>query len=146
MDRETKWGAVLLLIISLVIVRGIYLDCQRKSKLDGLQLPEGTAVYLGTRVTANDINWNHCVVEKVVRYEQGLEEFREYLKEHNSNEQLEGVNVCPFNVLDDMGHYCYDNLNEPAASIVREDGVEKYIIMEYWVYGVRGNSNWRLVD
>ena len=85
-------------------------------------------------------------MEKVVRYEQGLDEFREYLKEHNSHEQLEGVNVCPFDVLDDMGHYCYDNLKEPKASEVREDGVEKYIIMEYWVYGARGKSQWRLVD
>ena len=123
-DKDFRRGVIVLLIIAiLVLVRGYY-----RTKLDWLQL------------------WNHCVVEKVVRYEQGLDEFREYLKEHNSHEQLEGVNVCPFDVLDDMGHYCYDNLKEPRQSEVREDGVEKYIIMEYWVYGARGKSQWRLVD
>ena len=93
-----------------------------------------------------DISWHHCVVEKVVRCEQGLDWFREYLKEHNSYERLKGVNVCPFDVLDAMEHYCYDNLKEPRHSEVREDGVEKYIIMEYWVNGARGKSQWRLVD
>ena len=38
------------------------------------------------------------------------------------------------------------NLNEPGLSKVREDGAEKYIIMNYWVYGARGESLWRLVD
>lgn len=141
-DKDFRRGVIVLLIIAiLVLVRGYY-----RTKLDWLQLPEGTTVFQGTRITANDINWAHCIVEKVVRCEQGLDEFREYLKEHNSHEQLEGVNVCPFDVLDDMGHYCYDNLKEPRQSEVREDGVEKYIIMEYWVYGARGKSQWRLVD
>lgn len=141
-DKDFRRGVIVLLIIAiLVIVRGYY-----RTKLDWLQLPEGTTVFQGTRITANDISWEHCIVEKVVRCEQGLDEFREYLKEHNSHEQLEGVNVCPFDVLDDMGHYCYDNLKEPRQSEVREDGVEKYIIMEYWVYGARGKSQWRLVD
>ena len=141
-DKDFRRGVIVLLIIAiLVLVRGSYWR-----KLDLLQLPEGATGFLGTRIVANDICWNHCVVEKVVRYEQGLDEFREYLKEHNSHEQLEGVNVCPFDVLDDMGHYCYDNLKEPRQSEVREDGVEKYIIMEYWVYGARGKSQWRLVD
>ena len=141
-DKDFRRGVIVLLIIAiLVIVRGYY-----RTKLDWLQLPEGTTVFQGTRITANDINWEHCIVEKVVRCEQGLDEFREYLKEHNSHEQLEGVNVCPFDVLDDMGHYCYDNLKEPKASEVREDGVEKYIIIKYWVYGAKGKSQWRLVD
>ena len=141
-DRDFRWGVIALLIIAiLVIVRGYY-----RTKLDWLHLPEGTTVFQGTRITANDINWEHCIVEKVVRCEQGLDWFREYLKEHNSNEKLRGVNVCPFDVMNAMGHYCYDNLKEPRQSEVREDGVEKYIIMEYWVYGARGKSQWRLVD
>ena len=141
-DRGSRLGVIALLFIAvLVIARGYY-----RTKLDWLQLPEGTTVYQGTRIEANDINWAHCVVEKVVRCEQGLDWFREYLKEHNTVKQLEGVNVCPFDVLNDMNHYCYDNLNEPKASEVREDGVEKYIIMEYWVYGAKGKSQWRLVD
>ena len=141
-DKDFRRGVIVLLIIAiLVLVRGYY-----RTKLDWLQLPEGTTVFLGTRITANDINWEHCIVEKVVRCEQGLDWFREYLKEHNSNEKLRGVNVCPFDVMNAMGHYCYDNLKEPRQSEVREDGVEKYIIMEYWVYGARGKSQWRLVD
>ena len=141
-DRDFRLGVIALLFIAvLVIVRGYY-----RTKLDWLQLPEDTTVYLGTRIEANDINWVHCVVEKVVRCEQGLDWFREYLKEHNTVEQLEGVNVCPFDVLNDMNHYCYDNLNEPKASEVREDGVEKYIIIQYWAYGAKGKSQWRLVD
>ena len=148
-DRDFR-RAVILYPIILVVVFGLVFAwgnyVERKNKIDGLQLPEGTTGFLGTRIVANDSCWNHCVVEKVVRYEQGLDEFREYLKEHNSHEQLERVNVCPFDVLNDMNHYCYDNLNEPKASEVREDGVEKYIIMEYWVYGAKGKSQWRLVD
>ena len=141
-DRDFRLGVIALLFIAvLVIVRGYY-----RTKLDWLQLPEDTTVYLGTRIEANDINWAHCVVEKVVRCEQGLDWFREYLKEHNTVEQLEGVNVCPFDVLNDMNHYCYDNLNEPKASEVREDGVEKYIIISYWVYGAKGKSQWSLLD
>ena len=141
-DRDFRLGVIALLFIAVpVVVRGYY-----RTKLDWLQLPEDTTVYLGTRIEANDINWAHCVVEKVVRCEQGLDWFREYLKEHNTVEQLEGVNVCPFDVLNDMNHYCYDNLNEPKASEVREDGVEKYIIIRYWVYGAKGKSQWRLVD
>ena len=141
-DKDFRRGVIVLLIIAiLVLVRGYY-----RTKLDWLQLPEGATGFLGTRIVANDICWNHCVVEKVVRYEQGLDEFREYLEEHNSHERLEGVNVCPFDVLDDMGHYCYDNLKEPKASEVREDGVEKYIIISYWVYGAKGKSQWRLMD
>ena len=141
-DKDFRRGVIVLLIIAiLVLVRGYY-----RTKLDWLQLPEGTTVFQGTRITANDINWEHCIVEKVVRCEQGLDWFREYLKEHNSNEKLRGVNVCPFDVMNAMGHYCYDNLKEPRQSEVREDGVEKYIIMEYWVYGARGKSQWRLVD
>ena len=90
-DKDFRRGVIVLLIIAiLVLVRGYY-----RTKLDWLQLPEGATGFLGTRIVANDICWNHCVVEKVVRYEQGLDEFREYLKEHNSHEQLEGVNVCP---------------------------------------------------
>ena len=118
----------------------------RMDKIDGLQLPEDTTVYLGTRIEANDINWAHCVVEKVVRCEQGLDWFREYLKEHNTVEQLEGVNVCPFDVLNDMNHYCYDWLKESARREVREDGIEKYIIIKYWVYGAKGKSQWSLLD
>ena len=140
---------ILIVIFGLLFAWGYYEDHKKimpVAKVDGLQLPEGATGFLGTRIVANDICWSHCVVEKVVRYEQGLEEFREYLKEHNTHEQLEGVNVCPFDVLDDMGHYCYDNLNEPKASEVREDGVEKYIIIDYWVYGAKGKSQWRLVD
>ena len=148
-DRDFR-RAVILYPIILVVVFGLVFAwgnyVERKNKIDGLQLPEGTTGFLGTRIVANDICWNHCVVEKVVRCEQGLDWFREYLKEHNTVEQLEGVNVCPFDVLDDMGHYCYDNLNEPEASEVREDGVEKYIIIDYWVYGAKGKSQWRLVD
>ena len=141
-DKSFRLGVVALLFIAvLVIVRGYY-----RTKLDWLQLPEDTTVYLGTRIEANDINWAHCVVEKVVRCEQGLDWFWEYLKEHNTVEQLEGVNVCPFDVLNDMNHYCYDNLNEPKASEVREDGVEKYIIIQYWVYGAKGKSQWSLLD
>ena len=141
-DRDFRLGVIALLFIAvLVIVRGYY-----RTKLDWLQLPEDTTVYLGTRIEANDINWAHCVVEKVVRCEQGLDWFREYLKEHNTVEQLEGVNVCPFDVLNDMNHYCYDNLNEPKASEVREDGVDKYIIIQYWAYGAKGKSQWRLLD
>ena len=141
-DKDFRRGVIVLLIIAiLVLVRGYY-----RTKLDWLQLPEGTTVFLGTRITANDMNWRHCVVEKVVRCEQGLDWFRAYLKEHNSNEKLRGVNVCPFDVMNAMGHYCYDNLNEPGLSKVREDDVEKYIIMNYWVYGARGESRWRLVD
>ena len=141
-DKSFRLGVIALLFIAvLVIVRGYY-----RTKLDWLQLPEDTTVYLGTRIEANDINWAHCVVEKVVRCEQGLDEFREYLKEHNTHEQLEGVNVCPFDVLNDMNHYCYDNLNEPKASEVREDGVDKYIIIQYWAYGAKGKSQWRLLD
>ena len=141
-DKDFRRGVIVLLIIAiLVLVRGYY-----RTKLDWLQLPEGATGFLGTRIVANDICWNHCVVEKVVRYEQGLDEFREYLKEHNSYEKLRGIIVCPFDVLNDMEHYCYDNLNEPKLSKVREDGVEKYIIMNYWVYGARGKSQWRLVD
>ena len=141
-DRDFRLGIIALLFIAvLVIVRGYY-----RTKLDWLQLPEDTTVYLGTRIEANDINWAHCVVEKVVRCEQGLDWFREYLKEHNTVEQLEGVNVCPFDVLNDMNHYCYDNLNEPKASEVREDGVDKYIIIQYWAYGAKGKSQWRLLD
>ena len=148
-DRDFR-RAVILYPIILVVVFGLVFAwgnyVEQKNKIDGLQLPEGATGFLGTRIVANDICWSHCVVEKVVRYEQGLDEFREYLKEHNTHEQLEGVNVCPFDVLDDMGHYCYDNLNEPKASEVREDGVEKYIIIRYWVYGAKGKSQWRLVD
>ena len=141
-DKDFRRGVIVLLIIAiLVLVRGYY-----RTKLDWLQLPEGTTVYLGTRITANDINWEHCIVEKVVRCEQGLDWFRAYLKEHNSNEKLRGVNVCPFDVMNAMGHYCYDNLKEPRQSEVREDGVEKYIIISYWVYGAKGKSQWRLVD
>ena len=148
-DKDFR-RAVILYPIILVVVFGLVFawgnSVEQKNKIDGLQLPEGTTGFLGTRIVANDICWNHCVVEKVVRCEQGLDWFREYLKEHNTVEQLEGVNVCPFDVLDDMGHYCYDNLNEPEASEVREDGVEKYIIIDYWVYGAKGKSQWRLVD
>ena len=141
-DRDFRLGVIALLFIAvLVIVRGYY-----RTKLDWLQMPEGATGFLGTRIVANDINWVHCVVEKVVRCEQGLDWFREYLKEHNTVEQLEGVNVSPFNVLDDMGHYCYDNLNEPEAREVLEDGVEKYMIIQYWVYSAKGKSQWRLVD
>ena len=141
-DRDFRWGVIALLIIAiLVIVRGYY-----RTKLDWLQLPEDTTVFQGTRITANDINWEHCIVEKVVRCEQGLDWFREYLKEHNSYERLKNVIVCPFDVMSDMEHYCCDNLKEPGYSKVREDGVEKYIIMQYWVYGARGKSRWRLVD
>ena len=141
-----RWPIILIVIIGLLLVRGHFNNMVQLARIDGLQLPEGTTVYLKTRITANDICWDHWVVEKVVRYEQGLNEFREYLKEHNTVKQLEGVNVCPFDVLDDMGHYCYDNLNEPEASEVREDGVEKYIIIDYWVYGARGKSQWSLLD
>ena len=153
-DKSFKRAAILYPMI-LIVVFGLLFawadsrECQRVArmdKIDGLQLPEDTTVYLNTRIEANDINWVHCVVEKVVRCEQGLDWLREYMKEHNTVEQLEGVNVCPFDVLDDMGHYCYDNLNEPEASEVREDGVEKYIIIDYWVYGAKGKSQWRLVD
>ncbi len=141
-DRDFRLGVIALLFIAvLVIVRGYY-----RTKLDWLQLPEDTTVYLGTRIEANDINWAHCVVEKVVRCEQGLDWFREYLKEHNTVEQLEGVNVCPFDVLNDMNHYCYDWLKESARREVREDGIEKYIIIKYWVYGAKGKSQWRLLD
>ena len=141
-DKDFRRGVIVLLIIAiLVLVRGYY-----RTKLDWLQLPEGATGFLGTRIVANDICWNHCVVEKVVRYEQGLDEFREYLKEHNSYERLKNVIVCPFDVMSDMEHYCCDNLKEPGYSKVREDGVEKYIIMQYWVYGARGKSRWRLVD
>ena len=141
-DKDFRRGVIVLLIIAiLVLVRGYY-----RTKLDWLQLPEGTTVFLGTRITANDMNWHHCVVEKVVRCEQGLDWFRAYLKEHNSNEKLRGVNVFPFDMMNAMGHYCYDNLNEPGLSKVREDGVEKYIIMNYWVYGARGKNQWSLLD
>ena len=141
-DRDFRLGVIVLLFIAvLVIVRGYY-----RTKLDWLQLPEDTTVYLGTRIEANDINWTHCVVEKVVRCEQGLDWFREYLKEHNTVEQLEGVNVCPFDVLNDMNHYCYDWLKESARREVREDGIEKYIIIKYWVYGAKGKSQWSLLD
>ena len=141
-DRDFRLGVIALLFIAvLVIVRGYY-----RTKLDWLQLPEDTTVYLGTRIEANDINWAHCVVEKVVRCEQGLDWFREYLKEHNTVEQLEGVNVCPFDVLNDMNHYCYDWLKESARREVREDGIEKYIIIKYWVYGAKGKSQWSLLD
>ena len=141
-DRDFRLGVIALLFIAvLVIVRGYY-----RTKLDWLQLPEDTTVYLGTRIEANDINWAHCVVEKVVRCEQGLDWFREYLKEHNTVEQLEGVNVCPFDVLNDMNHYCYDWLKESARREVREDGIEKYIIIQYWVYGAKGKSQWSLLD
>ncbi len=141
-DKDFRRGVIALLIIAiLVLVRGYY-----RTKLDWLQLPEGTTVFQGTRITANDINWEHCIVEKVVRCEQGLDWFREYLKEHNSYERLKNVIVCPFDVMSDMEHYCCDNLKEPGYSKVREDGVEKYIIMQYWVYGARGESRWRLVD
>ena len=68
-DRDFRWGVIALLIIAiLIIVRGYY-----RTKLDWLQLPEGTTVFQGTRITANDINWEHCIVEKVVRCEQGLD-------------------------------------------------------------------------
>ena len=153
-DKSFKRAAILYPMI-LIVVFGLlfaWADSRerqrvaRMDKIDGLQLPEDTTVYLNTRIEANDINWVHCVVEKVVRCEQGLDWLREYMKEHNTVEQLEGVNVCPFNVLDDMGHYCYDNLDEPKASEVREDGVEKYMIINYWVYGAKGKSQWRLVD
>ena len=148
-DKDFR-RAVILYPIILVVVFGLVFawgnSVEQKNKIDGLQLPEGTTGFLGTRIVANDICWNHCIVEKVVRCEQGLDWFREYLKEHNTVEQLEGVNVCPFDVLDDMGHYCYDNLNEPEASEVREDGVEKYIIIDYWVYGAKGKSQWSLLD
>ena len=141
-DRDFRLGVIALLFIAvLVIVRGYY-----RTKLDWLQLPEDTTVYLGTRIEANDINWAHCVVEKVVRCEQGLDWFREYLKEHNTVEQLEGVNVCPFDVLNDMNHYCYDWLKESARREVREDGIEKYMIINYWVYGARGKNQWSLLD
>ena len=141
-DKSFRLGVIALLFIAvLVIVRGYY-----RTKLDWLQLPEDTTVYLGTRIEANDINWAHCVVEKVVRCEQGLDWFREYLKEHNTVEQLEGVNVCPFDVLNDMNHYCYDWLKESARREVREDGIEKYIIIKYWVYGAKGKSQWSLLD
>ncbi|QUC66278.1 hypothetical protein [Aristaeella hokkaidonensis] len=141
-DKDFRLGVIALLFIAvLVIVRGYY-----RTKLDWLQLPEDTTVYLGTRIEANDINWAHCVVEKVVRCEQGLDWFREYLKEHNTVEQLEGVNVCPFDVLNDMNHYCYDWLKESARREVREDGIEKYIIIKYWVYGAKGKSQWSLLD
>ena len=141
-DKDFRRGVIALLIIAiLVLVRGYY-----RTKLDWLQLPEGATGFLGTRIVANDICWNHCVVEKVVRCEQGLDWLREYMKEHNTVEQLEGVNVCPFNVLDCMNHYCIDWLEEPAVSEVLKDGIEKYMIINYWVYGARGKNQWSLLD
>ena len=140
-----RWPIILIVIIGLLLVRGHFNNMVQLARIDGLQLPEGTTVYLKTRITANDICWDHWVVEKVVRCEQGLYWFREYLKKHNSYEQLKGVNVCPFDVMDDMEHYCLERLKEPAYSEVREDGAEKYIIIEYWVYGARENQ-WRLGD
>ena len=153
-DKSFKRAAILYPMI-LIVVFGLlfaWADSRerqrvaRMDKIDGLQLPEDTTVYLNTRIEANDINWVHCVVEKVVRCEQGLDWLREYMKEHNTVEQLEGVNVCPFNVLDCMNHYCIDWLEEPAVSEVLEDGVEKYMIINYWVYGARGKSQWSLLD
>ena len=143
------YPTILIVVFGLLFAWGFYEErglIAPKAKIDRLELPEGTTVYLETRVVANDINWSHCIVEKVVRCEQGLDWFREYLKEHNSHKQLKGINVKPFNVMTDMQHYAYENLKEPELSEVREDGVEKYIIIEYWVYGARGKSRWALVD
>ena len=145
-ESAIRWPVILIVIIGLLITRGFFTRKAQLARIDDLQLPEGTTVYLETRRTANDICWEHCVVEKVVRCEQGLNWFREYLKEHNSYEQLKDMIVSPFDLLNDMEHYCYDWLKEPAAREVWEDGIEKYIIIKYWVYGAKGKSRWLLVD
>ena len=109
-------------------------------KFEALKLLPDAEVFLDTKGEFSAVNWSHYTVEKVIRCEQGLDYVRNYVLENNDPSDLTAVLVLPFDSLTDMNIYSFDSLDDETRRMIREDGLDKYIRIEYWHLGYKGNK------
>ena len=99
------------------------------SKIDSLELPEGSEVFYETKAEASDIIYLHIRAEKVIKCEEGSEYAIDYIKSHNSLSS--NITVTEYGGMSDMEIYAVDNISDEDLSTIRADGFDKYIHIIY---------------
>ena len=135
-NKKLKTGIkiLFLLILTAVVISNLsfYLVTKRAElAIDSQNYPESATVFLETKSEVSDIYYYHVRAEKIMRCEEGSEYFIQYVKDHNSSLSLLHIDVYDMGGMSDMTIYEYGYLGNDLDETIAEDGIDKYIHVNY---------------
>lgn len=131
---KTVIKIIFLMILTAVVVSNVnyYLITKRAElAIDSLNIPDSATVFLETESEVSDIYYYHVRAEKIMRCEEGSEYFIQYVKDHNSVLALLHIDVYDMGGMSDMTIYEYGYLGDEIEETMKEDGIDKYIHVNY---------------
>ena len=126
--------AVLLFAVVLLFATplGYLVICKSAIRhVESVKIPEDSEIYLDTKAEVSDIYWIHVRAEKVIRVEEGDDYVTKFIKDNNSPLALANISVHGMSGMSDMEFYDFDMLSEDEQNKLLEDGIDKYVRIEY---------------
>ena len=107
--------------------------------IETLHVPQGSQVYLKTKVEISDVNWWHIQGEKVIICPQPYEEVKEYVQSHNSALRRSNTGVLEYGN-DMFSDLVYWPWGDKQYNALTQEEKRHYIKIRYYTDSSAGIS------
>jgi hypothetical protein len=99
-------------------------------QINNIKLPDSCTIYKDTKVKFSDVNWEHISGEKVIICDGGCEYVKQYVEEHNSENQLKNIDICEYSGM--SSDWIYNSDYDDTYLSLSDEEKQKYVKIYYF--------------